>query len=52
MCWTHWSQVPKKLKKAVWNAYSPGQEVRKDPSQDWIDAADAAIKSVPQVKRS
>ncbi len=40
--------MPKKLKRSVWAAYSPGQEVRKDPSQEWIDAANAAIKSVKE----
>lgn len=46
MCLRHWRMVPKALKDAVWAAYVPGQEVRKDPTEEYLDAALAAIDAV------
>ena len=46
MCKAHWFKVPKALRDAVWSAYVPGQEVSKDPTSEWHEAADAAIASV------
>ncbi len=45
MCKHHWYSVPKLLRDAVWAAYRPGQEVRKNPTVAYLDAADAAIKA-------
>lgn len=41
-CKTHWFRLPKFLRDRIWATYVPGQEIRKDPSQDYLDAADAA----------
>jgi hypothetical protein len=38
--------VPAQLKKAVLHLYVSGQEVRKDPTQAYLAAADAACKAV------
>jgi hypothetical protein len=46
MCRRHWFMVPKKLQDAVWDEYIPGQEVRKDPTNDYLTAAHAAIEAV------
>ena len=46
MCPPHWRLVPKELQKAVWAAYEPGQEVRKDPTMEYIDIAHKAILAV------
>lgn len=46
MCSRHWIMVPARLRNDVWNAYVEGQEVRKDPSSEYIDAATAAIEAV------
>jgi hypothetical protein len=46
MCRRHWFMVPKKMQDAVWDEYIPGQEVRKDPTPDYLDAAHAAIEAV------
>lgn len=46
MCKRHWFMVPKPLRKAVWHHYRSGQEVRKDPSPEYLEAAKAAIKAV------
>lgn len=51
-CAPHWFALPKGLRAKVWAAYVPGQEVRMDPSdeylavarevQDWIASREAA----------
>ena len=46
MCRRHWRMVPRPLQDAVWDAYAPGQERRKDPSPAYLDAARAAIDAV------
>lgn len=46
MCRTHWRMVPRPLQDAVWDTYVPGQEERKDPTMDYLDAAEAAIAAV------
>jgi len=39
-CKKHWFKLPKRLRDAVWRTYSPGQENRKDPSQEYLDVTD------------
>jgi len=46
MCPGHWRMVPRELQKAVWAHYRPGQEHEKQPTQEYIQAALAAIKAV------
>lgn len=46
MCGKHWRMVPKRLKDAVWATYRPGQEITKDPSVAYIEAAMAAVDAV------
>lgn len=43
MCPRHWRMVPRRLQRAVWAAYRPGQCDDKNPSEAWHLAADAAI---------
>lgn len=50
MCVIHWVQVPRKLQKAVWAHYRPGQCVDKEPSAEWHAAADAAIAYVAELE--
>lgn len=35
-CRPHWFSLPKVLRKAVWATYRPGQEITKDPSEDYL----------------
>lgn len=42
-CRGHWFALPKVLRDAIWAAYVPGQERRKDPSPEYLDAAQAAV---------
>lgn len=46
MCAPHWRRVPRVLQGAVWAAYVPGQESRKDPTGEYLEAARAAIEAV------
>ena len=46
MCKHHWAMVPKHLQRAVWQHYRAGQEVTKDPSPEYLAAAQNAIDAV------
>ena len=46
MCYSHWKMVPKKLQLAVYKTYRNGQCTDKNPSAEWIKAANAAINAV------
>jgi hypothetical protein len=46
MCRHHWRMVPPDLRDAVWVNYRPGQETDKTPSQEYVNAALAAIEAV------
>ena len=51
MCKRHWFMVPHGLRDRVWETYRPGQEIDKDPSEEWHQAADAAIAAVAELER-
>ncbi len=47
-CRDHWFRLPKILRDKIWAAYVPGQEVRKDPSPQYLavmDEVEAFIRS-------
>ena len=46
MCKKHWYMVPPRLRSAIWAAYVPGQEIRKDPTREYLDVAQEAIAAV------
>jgi hypothetical protein len=46
MCPDHWRRVPKPLQTQVWRHYRNGQEEDKNPSPEYLVAAQAAIKSL------
>lgn len=46
MCPRHWRMVPPHLQRAVWAAYVPGQEIRKDPTSAYLRVAADAIAFV------
>lgn len=46
MCPRHWRMVPQALQVAVWANYSNGQEIRKNPTAEYIQAANNAIEAV------
>lgn len=41
-CLAHWRALPRHIRDAIWAAYVPGQEIRKDPSAAYMAAAFAA----------
>lgn len=38
-CKGHWFKLPQYLRDAIWEAYVPGQEIRMDPSEEYLDVA-------------
>lgn len=48
MCAPHWRMVPKALQRRVWATYVPGQEVRKDPTSEYLEAMRAAVAAVAE----
>jgi hypothetical protein len=46
MCQKHWFSLPERMRKKLWNLYTPGQEVTKDPSLEYLDHALACINHV------
>ena len=41
-CRVHWFKLPARIRKDIWDTYRPGQEIDKEPSQAYRDAARAA----------
>ncbi len=48
MCLTHWRMVPAAFQVRVRATYRRGQEVRKDPTPEYLDAAAWAIAAVAE----
>lgn len=48
MCRRHWAMVPKDIQRRVWAHYRRGQCDDKNPSREWIDAANDAITAVAE----
>lgn len=46
MCRAHWWRVPRDIQNEVWRCYRKGQEIRKDPSPEYLAAMAAAIDAV------
>ena len=38
-CKAHWFKMPAVIRWRLLGTYVPGQEIRKDPSEDYLDAA-------------
>jgi len=38
-CRDHWFKLPKRLRDAIWDTYRIGQEVRMDPSPEYVTVA-------------
>lgn len=48
MCLKHWRRVPKLLQQRIWATYVAGQEIRKDPTDAYMEAQEAAVEAVAQ----
>jgi hypothetical protein len=38
-CKAHWFKLPKRLRDRIWETYRQGQEITKDPSEEYMKAA-------------
>lgn len=52
MCLRHWRMLPMSLRRKVWAAYVPGQEIRKDPTGEYLAAMREAVAAVAEKERS
>lgn len=41
-CRRHWFALPAEIRRRIWATYRPGQEITKDPSAEYVEAAGAA----------
>ena len=46
MCLKHWRMVPREMQRRVWAVYVPGQEVRKDPTPQYLEVTRSVIDFV------
>lgn len=44
MCGKHWRLLPREYKRRIWATYREGQEIRKDPSSEYLKAAQEAVE--------
>lgn len=54
-CRKHWFMLPKGLRDLIWQTYVPGQEITKNLSREYIDAAlkvQAWIKKFEEIKNN
>jgi hypothetical protein len=49
MCRPHWHLLTPAHRRAIWATYRPGQEVTKDPSPAYLEAARAAIRYLEEL---
>ena len=52
MCLKHWRMVPKFAQDDIWKNYVPGQEIRKNPTNDYIKAQQRAVVLVLMKERN
>lgn len=43
MCRRHWYALPSSIRTAIWCAYRPGQEIDKQPSEEYLVIAEQAV---------
>lgn len=46
MCRKHWFMLSGDMRSQVWFVYVPGQEIRKDPTPEYLEVANRAIAEV------
>jgi len=47
-CRRHWFMLPGEIRAWIWKTYRPGQEITKDPSVEYCEAAAAAQNWIAQ----
>jgi hypothetical protein len=51
-CRKHWYTLPVELRTKIWKAYKPGQEVKMNPSEEYLDAAEEVQRWIKQHLKS
>lgn len=51
MCRRHWFILPKSLRDKVWKEYVPGQEIKKNPTKEYLEVMREAIDFVARSER-
>lgn len=51
MCLRHWRMVPRDVQARIWATYRPGQEIDKNPTDEYLTVMDQAIEAVAQKER-
>jgi hypothetical protein len=46
MCRKHWRMIPRAMQDELWAVYVPGQEIRKDPSREYVKVAMRLVRYV------
>jgi hypothetical protein len=50
LCRKHWFRLPEPMRDLVWSAYVPGQEIRKDPSPEYLNVTQRCIEYLEKVE--
>ena len=51
-CHEHWYRLPKPLRERIWATYRPGQETDKNPSAEYLEAAEAAQDWIAELDKT
>ena len=51
MCLKHWRMVPRTFQDDIWKHYVPGQEIKKNPTSDYLKAQQRAVAMVVMKER-
>jgi len=43
MCKRHWFALTERMRDEIWATYIPGQEIRKDPTDEYLNVAQRCI---------
>jgi hypothetical protein len=49
-CPAHWKLLPRPLQQEVWRTYTRDQEIRKDPTPEYLAAQRAAVEAVAEIE--
>jgi hypothetical protein len=50
MCRKHWFRLPKEMRDLVWENYVPGQEIRKDPTPEYLNIVQRCIRFIERAE--
>jgi hypothetical protein len=50
MCKPHWFRLPKSMRDEIWAVYVPGQEERKDPTEEYIEVAQRCVSYLERIE--